>query len=189
MYRWLRNTHLLLGLFSFAFLLMYGISAVQMSHNAWFKLKPRVSESTVTVAAGQADARAVARELMDRHGLRGEITQVRASDGGWSFRIVRPGTVCEVAYAAASGETKIRTNVAGFMGMLNRIHHAGGLWHEYRLLNIWGFFVGLVSLALIVSALTGLYLWFKLYNERLAGAILLALSLGYSFTLMVLLRV
>lgn len=188
MYKWIRNTHLLIGLFAFLFLLMYGVSAVQMAHNRWFNNKPAVTESEIAVTAGVTDARAVARELMDRHGLRGELAQVRKSGDGLSFRVVRPGTVYEVAYSPETGNAKVKTNVANLMGMLNRIHHIGGLWHDFTLTHVWAVFVGLVSLALILLSLTGIYLWFKIHSERVVGVILLTLSLGYSLTLIVLIR-
>jgi len=188
MYKWIRNTHLLIGLFAFLFLLMYGVSAVQMAHNRWFNNKPAVTESEIALKAGVSDARAVARELMDRHGLRGELAQVRKTGDGLSFRIVRPGTVYEIAYSPETGNAKVRTSVANIMGMLNRIHHIGGLWHDFTLTNIWAVFVGLVSVALILLSLTGIYLWFKIHTERVVGVILLTLSVGYSLTLIVLIR-
>ena len=187
MYRWLRNTHMFLGLFSLLFLLMYGVSSVQMAHGQWFNLRPAVRRSQMTVRG--ESARAVARQLMDTQGLRGELSQVRQTKNGFNFRIVRPGTVYEVDYVQATGEAQIRTNEANFMGMLNRIHHIEGLWHEFSLLNTWGALVGMVSAALILMALTGIYLWFQLHEERVIGAILLSLSLGYSLTLMVLIRI
>ncbi len=187
-YRWIRNTHLLLGLLAVVFLLMYGVSAVQMSHNRWFPVKPAVSEQRLSLPQGIADARVVARELMDHHGARGELAQARTTPHGAAFRIARPGTVYEVEYTAATGETLMRTSVVSFIGMLNRIHHIGGLWHEYRLLNVWGFLVGVVSVALILSGLTGIYLWFRIYDERLVGSILVGASLAYSLTLILLLR-
>jgi hypothetical protein len=183
MYRWLRNTHLLLGLFSFAFLMMYGLSAVQMANSSWFNLKPTTTERQLALAPNLG-ARAAARELMQAHGLRGELTQVRNGE----FRIVRPGTVYEVAYAPQTGHTRVRTHTAGFWGMLNRIHHIAGLWHTYPLINVWGALVVVVSLMLITIALTGIYLWFKLHHERRVGSVLLALSLGFGLTLVVLLR-
>ncbi len=189
MYRWLRNTHLFVGLFSCLFLLMYGVSSVQMSHNTWFSSKPSTTESRVALGAGGAgDPRALARRLMEEHGLRGEIQQIRATAAGCAFRIVRPGTVYDIDYAGLSGQAHIKTHVAAFMGMLNRLHHIGGLWHDFGLVNAWAFFLGLVSAGLVVLGLTGIYLWFKIHTERLAGGILLALSLGYSLTLMVWMR-
>jgi len=188
MYLWLRNTHLWLGLVSVLFLAVYGISSVQMAHNTWFSSRPAVSEGTVFLEPRIESARVAARELMDRYRLRGELAAVRPGSDRLAFRIVRPGTVCEVEYAVASGEARIRTSRASFLGMLNRIHHLGGLWHDYALLNVWGVAVGLVSAALIALGATGIYLWFKIHSERVIGTTLLVLSLGYSLTLIVLLR-
>ena len=189
MHRLLRNTHLFLGLFSCAYLLMYGISAAQMGHRSWFKLQPTVTESRMTVPAEiVSNPRLVALELMNRNGLRGELRDLNVRDGGYSFSIVRPGTIHDVQHKEPGVEMVVRTNTAGFMAMLNRIHHAAGLWHEYWVINMWGVFVAVVSVALILLALSGIYLWFKIHAERRVGATLLTLSLGYSLTLMVLMR-
>ena len=56
MYRYLRNTHLFLGLFCCLFVLMYGVSSVQMSHNTWFPSRP-----SVTTAVSRSNA--ASREL------------------------------------------------------------------------------------------------------------------------------
>ncbi len=189
MYRTIRNIHLFLGLFAFFFLMMYGLSAVQMAHNGWFNLKPSVSGQSYPVPQPvPSDARALARYLMDEHGLRGELAQVRTTGSGMQFRIVRPGTVYQVEYIRDDNEVAVQANVANFWGMLNRIHHIAGLHHEYRLINIWSVFIALVSAGLILIAATGIYLWFKIHTERRVGTILLILSLGYSLTLMVLMR-
>jgi hypothetical protein len=187
-YKFLRNTHLLTGLFAFLFLMMYGVSSVQMVHTTWFDLKPRVIESQATLATDLTSPRDIGRQLMDQGLVKGELQQIRKTGPGFSFRVVRPGTVYEVDYTAQTGLTKIRISVANFMGMLNRIHHVGGLWHEYTLTNVWAVFVAIVSVMLIVLSLTGIYLWFKIHTERVIGAVLLALSLGYSLTLIVLIR-
>jgi len=188
MYRLLRDTHLLLGLFCCLFLLMYGVSSVQMAHNRWFNNRPTVTETNVTLPSQIADARVVGRQLMEQFGLRGEVGQARVSPAQIVFTMVRPGTVYQVEYNAGTGATRIRDNHANFIGMLNRIHHANGLWHEYWLQNAWGALVGIVSSALILIGLSGIYLWFKLHKERVTGIILLVVSLGYSMTLMILNR-
>ena len=182
----LRNIHLLLGLFVSSFVLMYSLSSMQMSHNSWFSVKPTVEESQVKLTTG-LEARAVARLLMEQ-GLRGEIAQVQPANAPVKFRIQRPGTVYEVVYDAQSGETKVKTSTVGFAGMLNRLHHISGFWHEYGLINWWAGALLLTSVALMALALTGIYLWFRIYKERLVGAILLALSLGYGLGLIVLMR-
>jgi hypothetical protein len=154
MYKSIRNLHLYLGAFSCLFLLMYGISAAQMAHPKWFKLKPRVASDELTLPSGQ-DLRPVAQMLMDRHSLRGELTDPKRTSSGWNFRLVRPGTEYEISYNQATGQTRVRTSTANFMGMLNRIHHVGGLWHDFLLTDIWGVFVGMISLALLALGVTG----------------------------------
>jgi hypothetical protein len=96
MYTTIRTIHLLLASFSLPFLVMYGVSAVQMSHNSWFQMKPAVQERDFALAPGQADARAIAREVMDRErSIKGEIANVQLNAAGVSLRIVVPGTVHE----------------------------------------------------------------------------------------------
>jgi hypothetical protein len=189
LHRLLRNTHLILGLLAVPMLLVYGASAIQMAHNEWFSLTPTLTESELEVGAFDSnDGRALAQALMDRYGMRGDLQQVKATDKGMALRIVRPGTVCDVDYTRQSGKAKVKTSVAGFMGMLNRLHHLAGVGHDYRLLNVWGGIVAFISIALILLGLSGIYLWFKIYEERAVGAILLAASLGYSLTVMVIIR-
>src|SRR5512134_1144290 len=99
MHRTLRAIHLCSGVFSALFLIMYAVSAMQMAHFRWFRLQPKVVETALAVDSGQAvEPRALARHLMDRHGLRGEVRQVETKDGKISFNIVRPGTVHQVGY-------------------------------------------------------------------------------------------
>jgi len=188
MYRWLRNFHLLAGLFCGAYLLMYAASAIQMGHNTWFNNKPTTTEQTISLAPRIEGARAVARTLMDQHGVVGELNLIENNGGKLNLRVARPGTVYEVEYLPDSGATKVKTNVANFVGMLNRIHHVAGLWHEHWLLNAFGIFAGVVSLLLMPISLTGIYLWFKLHQERVIGAILLGLSLAFTLPLIVLMR-
>jgi hypothetical protein len=84
MYRWMREIHMVAGLAFAPFALMYGISAVRMSHAAWFPSKPVVTVSHAAVAQERAtDARALARELMVRDLIRGELSDVK----GYTRRI------------------------------------------------------------------------------------------------------
>ncbi len=188
MYRWIRNTHLLLGLSICLFLLMYGLSALQMAHPAWFDLKPAVTRENLVLTRDAGSARSVAEQLRHAHGLRGDVTEVKATPGGFRFRIVRPGENVLVEYARASGAVILERNALGLMAFLNRFHQSAGVRHTYAWLNVWGVLSALVSIALILISLTGIYMWFKWKQERVIGAILMAACLVFSLTLMVLLR-
>ena len=189
MYKIIRNIHLLLASACLPFLIMYGVSAVQMSHATWFQMKPAVTEREMTLDAGRTDARAVARDLMDReHAITGEITNVAQTDRGATLRIVVPGTVHEVRYERSTGVTRIKTSVAGTMGMLNRLHHWAGFWHEPTAMKLWAAAVAVVSAALLVVGGTGIYMWFTRRAERRLGLILLAVNLIFAVILISWLR-
>jgi len=188
MYKVLRNTHLFLGIAAFLFVTMYGLSSVQMAHQTWFSMKPQVTETRLTVSPETSeDPRAIAAELR-RAGLRGEMRDVETNAAGYRIYIQRPGTFYRIDYTRATREAKVRIQTTGFMGMLNRIHHIGGTWHDYWLINVWGIFVALVSVTLILLGATGIYLWFKTHGERAIGVVLLAINLGICVTLLVLVR-
>lgn len=181
MYRWLREIHLALGVFSFGFLVLYAVSAVQMGH---FNVPVRRSEAKVRLPAGLADARAVAGHLR----LRGVLRQIEPDGAALHLRLEKLGTVHSITYFPDRGEAVVRTEDRGVLGVLNRLHHTAGFWHESPALKAWGVFVAIVSAALILLALTGIYLWAKLRNERKAGALILAAGLAYSLTLIALIR-
>lgn len=189
MYQAIRNIHLLLASVSLPFFVMYGVSAVQMSHNRWFQMKPAVQERDVAMAPGRSSAREIARDIMDREtSIRGEITNVQTSAAGISLRIVAPGTVHEVKYDAASGKARVRTSVAGVMGMLNRLHHWAGFYHEPVSMKLWAAAVGFVSAALLLLGATGVYMWFARRPERRIGFALLAINVVFALSIMLLLR-
>jgi len=174
MYPKLRAIHLYTGMFCLAFLAMYGIGGVQMAHRRWFPLAERVSEQSFALAPGIADARVAAHELP----MRGELTSVRAAASGLRFRVVRPGTVWEVDYSAATGEARVKATTAGFVGTLNRIHQT----------HAWPGTLGVVSLGLLTMGATGFYLWLRNRAERWIGCVLLAGGAGLAGALIVSMR-
>ncbi len=188
MYKTIRTLHLIFGLSSLPFLLVYGLSAVQMAHPKWFHTKPAIHDVNIPMAPGYTDGRSVARELMINGNLRGEIASVQETAPGFTIRIVLPGTVHEIQYDRKTGTAYVRTSVAGFMGRLNRLHHAAGLWHEYLPLKCWAMFVGLVSLATVGLGLTGIVMWWMRRQDRMIGIILLGANLAFSVTILFLLR-
>jgi hypothetical protein len=187
-YSLLRSIHLLVGASSLAFLLVYAVSAVQMAHNSWFRMSPSVHEERIRLAPRIAEARQIARELMDRGVVRGEIQQTAMSPFRSTVRIVRPGTVHDVSYDATSGIAMVKTSIAGFMGMLNRLHHAAGLYHGYALLNAWGWAVAIVSVALLGLGVTGIWMWWLRRQDRMIGVVLLGANLVFSITVLALIR-
>jgi hypothetical protein len=184
LYSVLRNTHLLCGAFALPFLVIYGASAVQMAHTRWFNMKPAITETDTAVAAGMTDGRVVAREVMQVGSIRGEITEVKSKPAGFEVQVRRPGTQYEIEYDSATGTARIRTKVAGVWGIMNRLHHAAGLWHEYGPLKWWGLFCGLTSVAAIGLGATGIWMWWLRKQERRWGLVLLSANLVFAIAVL-----
>ncbi len=181
MHRLIRNSHLLLGLFSVLFLLMYAVSALQMAHG--IPVSSETHDASLTAPPG-LEPRPLAHWLMDHRGYDGELGEVKPTPNGSRFRITRAGGNVLVTYDRAGGQTTVHETSLGFLGMLNRLHHFHGLRHETFAGAAWGWELLLISVALIVMGLSGIYLWFKIYKERAAGTILLAANLVISLVLL-----
>ena len=185
MHRFLRNTHLILGMSGFLFVLAYAVSAVQMAHR--IRLQPAVAEEDVMLPPG-LDARPLADALMHQRGYGGELGKPQPTAKGYRVGITRPGTNYAIQYEMATGRTHIRKESRSVLGMLNRLHHQNGLHHNDGRLNAWGWALATVSVAFLVIGGTGVYLWFRMRAERVIGAVLLAANLAISLGLLILLR-
>ena len=184
MYRVLRDTHLLSGLFLFVFVMMFGISSLLFSHRRWFGSEPALSESTVVVDPGRASTpRELARHLMEEQGYRGGLHGIRDAEGQIHFNIGRIGTVHDVRYTRGAREAQVRTRVFPFMNMMTGMHTTFGMHHEYAPHNAWGALMLLTSVGFLILGGTGLYLWFKLRAERRIGLVLLCANLVFGATL------
>ncbi|HVW86864.1 MAG TPA: hypothetical protein VHB50_19395 [Bryobacteraceae bacterium] len=184
-YKFLRHTHLILGLLLFWCVMMYAVSAVQMAHA--IRVTPVVTESDVMATPG-LDARQVASELMESKGLSGEMGKVTTLPGGYGFALTRAGGETRITYDRSTGKTHLRVSDTGVWGVLNRLHHFHGLRNPSGVRNLWGWTVLITSLGLLALGATGIYMWFKLYKERTIGVVLLSLNLVVSLGLLIALR-
>ena len=190
MRKWARNIHVAIGLLTTPFLLMYAVSAIQMAHAQWFDLTRTTTKITVPVMPTEApDGRALARVLMTRAGVSGEVSRIETIKTTRQIRIERPGATYEVTYDSAAGKANIIETKSDIFFLLNRLHHLAGINHHYFWLNVWGWVLGVTALLLIGLGATGIYLWFKMHGELAIGLALLTLSFGFSMVLLYLLRV
>ncbi len=185
MYKLIRNIHLLLGLSAAFFILVYGVSAVQMAHQ--FAIRPHISTAEVKLRPGLT-GREAAQILMDRYGYRGDLSGSQAAGANLQFTMTRPGGADLVTYAASTGNARVERRELPLLGFLNRLHHLHGTDHTDMAMNAWAWILGWISVTLILLGATGVYMWFRLYNERVIGSILLGVNLCVSIGLLALLR-
>ena len=189
MHRRIRNLHLVLGLAAAPFLLMYAVSAAQMAHRGWFSNHPTTSVHRVNVPAAEAaNAQAIAHLLIARGEARGQVMSARDTPSGAQVRIARPGTDEDIENNRAAATAEITAQRSIWLFVFNRLHHLSGIRHGYLPADLWGAALALAASWVLVLGASGIYLWFKLHRERPIGGIIVAASLGFSLTLMILMR-
>lgn len=187
MYKALRNTHLILGMFCCLPVLIYGLSSVRFAHQDWVSMGVENTEARLAVPVEKAtDARTLALELTRDGEYKGLLRAIKQTDTGYRFRIVNLSQVHEIDYNRETGEASIQTRRSGLMGILVRMHVQARTGTGWWIFDLWGWMVLITSLALILLGATGVYLWFKMKAERGVGSILVTVGLVYGLGLIVL---
>jgi len=185
----MRNIHLILGLVFVFYALVFALSSLVIIYRPWLKLTTEDQQTTVVVPAERVQTpRALALELMQNHGLKGELRDIQEDGAEVRFAIVRPGTHAKVTYLRHKGEAKIQTRREGFLNTLVNLHTNFGFRHDFMPSNGWSLLSLLGSVGLFLLGATGIYLWFCHHEERLIGTVILALGLIYSLATLVLSR-
>ena len=181
-YNLFRKVHLYTGLTLFTFVVMYFITGYPIIHNQWFDdAEPTHSQRTVPLAQPPGEPlRAYAVWLQESLDLPGKRTRAQQlKDGRWRFEYWRPGTLHQVHVTAEGDSAQVNTRRENWRVTLvgfHRMHNYGGGW----LYDIWVLFYDLASASLIVFALSGIYLWWRLTSRKLVGYICLAISWGFA---------
>jgi hypothetical protein len=190
MFRLMRNIHLIFGLLFFFYALLFAVSSLFIIYRRWLPEIREDRESLVPVAPEKAlTPRTLALELMQRHGLKGDLGNIKQKNKEIHFTISRPGTESNITYVEGSGEVKVRTRRQGFLQTLANLHVNHGFWHDFLPANAWALSSFLGSIGLLLLGASGIYLWFYHHEERLIGSAILAIGLAYSLTVLVLTRV
>ncbi len=185
MYRWVRSFHLVSGFIVSAVLLMYAVSGFAMAHPDWLATPPETESRSVAVsvdaaalpAAAGPERRGLERRIRNELGLRGRLEHSKpVGRRGWKLIFRRPGTEAELSLPAR-GQAQLKTTRSGAAYTLNRMHQFRGYSGE-PLHLLWAAVIDLTSLALVVFAVSGVYMWYVLKRDRV-GWILLVGSSAY----------
>jgi hypothetical protein len=182
MYDTIRRIHLYTGVGLLAFVVMYFVTGYVLIHSNFFPGSQPVKttrEEQLTAAPG-ASAEEYSALLQQQFSLAGKRQPPKQmGDGAWKFEYVRPGITHEAVVPKAGGRVRITTSQHGtrqVMVQFHRLHGYGGGW----MYDVWMVLYDLASASMIVFALSGIYLWYKLTKRRALGWALLAVS--FTFT-------
>jgi len=181
-----RRTHLFIGLFLAPWITMYAVSTLVMHHRVLFtgleeRATPafvKVSERPYELDPAVADsATAAARRILADAGLSG-AHETEGTPRSVSFIVSRyraTGTDRLTYDADAKTLTQERQpfGLALFLEMLHRRH---GFQQSYLVNDLWAVIVDVVIAAIVVWAISGIWMWLQLPGARRFGTACLALG-------------
>lgn len=190
--RWNRKLHFYSGLFLLLFLWLFAASGLLLNHpdwsfaESWNNRRETNSVRAITVPGPEFKGDlAQAREIMRQMGITGEIlwTTTRADTNVFEFQVRRPGHFFFLKADFAQKQVTLRQAEVNLWGVIKVLHVFSGAQlddprntRDWALTTMWAFSMDAVAAGLIFMVLSSLYLWFKLPQKRLAGAV--ALGLG-----------
>ena len=197
MSRLLRRTHLYLALFLAPWILMYASSTFVMNHRVLFhgpppNPPPAFEVERELVYPGEmpegATPQQVALQLLATLDLDGAHTVARPSTPGKvTINRLHPVSPRRITYTAADRRVVVEKMSFSGARFLEQMHRRRGFQHDYVLDDVWAALVDLTIVALIVLALSGLWMWWELRVTRRWGALALAAGMGaFGLFLMVL---
>lgn len=180
----LRRIHLYLALFLSPWLLMYTASTFVMNHRAWFHeaeppAPPRFELERELTYPGDfpdnATPRQIALQLLPSLDLDGAFNLGRPTTPGTILiNRLHPVAPRRITYTQATKHVTVEKMVFSGAGFLERMHRRRGFQHDYLLEDLWASSVDLTIAALLLLALSGLWMWWELKITRRPGAVALA---------------
>jgi hypothetical protein len=186
MYHLIRRIHLYANLVLVLFLMMYFVSGYMMIHTAWFPTSnyPEPVQTATLESSANRPAGQVAADVKNQLRIPGRISlSTTQPEGMTRFWIIHPGTMTRVDVATSDRQIQISPVHTGFIGILVMLHKING-YDDKALYNVCTLFCDLSGLAMIVFALSGVYLWWMRTKSHFWGIACLSVSCLYAAAVM-----
>ena len=181
----LRTIHGVLALALAALLALYAVSGWLISHRVGGGAPAERTESQrVGVVVGEHEAPARVGELAAQAaaaaGLAGaRVESAKFADGAWRVKLTRVARSAEVTLTPGAVEARVALRDAALGEGVKRLHRLTAKGASGGRLA-WGIGIDLLSLALLVFALTGVLLFLAQKRDRRLGWTLLGASTLYT---------
>jgi len=177
-----RRIHSIAGLVLMVWVLIYFVTGYVMVREQWFPRSTPVAETkTETLTwAGDPNPQALMAYLEMTYGFHGKgQAPVKMEDGTRRFVWSAPAGDQEAKVSSDGRQVQITRKNNGLVSRMHAVHrlhgYDGGIKYD-----LWAFFFDLTSAAMILFAITGVYLWWKTTRARLAGWICLVGSCAFT---------
>jgi len=190
--RWNRKLHYYAGLFLLFFVWLFAFSGLLLNHptwsfaESWNNRKESNYEREMTVPGPEVKGDlAQAREILGPLGIEGEIlwTTTRTDVNLFDFKVRRPGHFYFIKADFAKKRVNVRQSDVNLWGVIKVMHTFTGVQlddprqsRDWALTSLWAFSMDVVAAGLIFMVLSSLYMWFKLPQKRISGAVVLGLG-------------
>jgi hypothetical protein len=184
LYKTIRRIHLNSAFITSVFLLMYFISGLFLMMGSVFPraLKQTVSEQAA-LSAGKSESENIA-EICNRYHIYGDETVKIIPGNKKSYSYFRPAYRAEILLDETLPAARVKISEGTIWSVMNDFHRLRGYTGNWAH-RLWSLFYDLSCISLIVMALTGVYLWWKMERKKRLGIVFLLVSTGLTlFTVM-----
>ena len=188
-YRIIRDLHLYLGLFISPFVLVFAISVFFLVHS-WLPRFGSVTSTNRVVPAlplpeglQTLSGRRLIETLkpvLEKAGVRGEVGFVRhlVKEEKLVIPVIIPGRETTVSLSLGNGEATIETRETGPADALVTLHkspgqHGPDIRMNWFYMKAWRWLADATVYLILFISFSGIFLWYVLRAERVAGLILL----------------
>jgi hypothetical protein len=194
MFTAIRRIHLYAGVVLLVFVGMYFVTGFIMINDTWFPRAKPVQGPIVkkTIAAkpqdlSTADPQAAGEFVKRSLGLTGANRPAKPpTQAGkpWQFNYIRPGTTVQVTVPTTQPYSEVeitmrQSTAATTWDTANAFHHFRGYGFGWQY-DAWAVFYDAAAVAMILFALTGIYLWWKLSKLHWPGLVILAATTAFT---------
>jgi hypothetical protein len=184
--RVIRRTHLYLGLFLAPWMLMYALSTLLMTRRDFvLSFYPaRIPAMTVERELdytrsfpANATPQQIGRGILEDLGLDGAHRLSGGTEGKPLVidRLRSLGTK-RIVFTPGNGKLTLEREEFRSLTFLERLHRRRGYQQPYAVEDAWAFTVDLAAIAMVLWALSGLWMWWELKPTRRWGAACLGFS-------------
>jgi hypothetical protein len=190
--RWNRKLHFYSGLFLIFFLRLFAFTGLLLNHPTWAfhehwknRKETNYERAIAAPGSGVSGDLAQAREIMRQLGIDGEIlwTTTRTDPSQLEFQVRRLGHFYFIKANWTQGSATVRQADVNLWGVMKVLHtFDGNVVDDHRnsrdwaLTALWAYSMDAVAAGMIYMVLSSLYMWLRLPEKRLPGAIVLGLG-------------
>jgi hypothetical protein len=191
--RWNRKLHFYSGLFLLFFLWLFAFTGLILNHPAWSFAESWTHRKETNyvreIAAPGPEVKGnfeQAREIQKQLGMKGEIlwTATTTNAEQFDFQVRRPGYFYFIKADLARKRVTVRQANVNLWGVVKVLHTFTGFptddtpkRRNWVLTSIWAYSMDAVAAGLVFMVLSSLYMWFKLPQKRLPGAVVIGFGL------------